>query len=165
MKVRLHLSPFVVRLNLSVCWAFLSLGILGFLSGCTGLSPDRYLFNKQSFMLSEGHPSVYVAGYVDGCSAGRRLGGDNRFVYRKNNTRFDKDALYAQGWQEGQINCRNEALAEDIQPVPRTQRANKASKSHRTVENPKEAESKKHGDEENRAAEEEMRQIWEELRK
>ncbi len=148
MKVRLH---------------FFIWGILGFLTGCTGLNPERYLFNKQSYMLSEGHPPAYVAGYVDGCSAGRRLGGDNRFVYRKNNTRFDKDALYAQGWQEGQINCRNEALAENVQPVSKDPSENKKSK--KAIEKTADTEARKHLESENQAAEEEMRQIWEELRK
>lgn len=85
-----------------------------FLVGCTGLSSERYLANKQTFMLSQGFPPAYVAGYADGCSAGRRLAGDTNFVFRKNNTRFDRDALYARGWQEGQINCRNEAQEEII---------------------------------------------------
>jgi hypothetical protein len=143
--------------------AFLSMGNLGFLTGCTGLSSDRYLFNKRSFMLSEDHPPAYVAGYVDGCSAGRRLAGDNRFVYRKDSVRFDKDALYAQGWQEGQINCRNEALAEEIHPVPSNQGRHKAS--HRTLRNVTEKVEVKKTTEEDQAVEAEMRQMWEELRK
>ena len=165
MKVRLHFFASVLKGGLLPISQCLGIGIIGFLVGCTGLSPDRYLFNKQSFMLSEGHPPAYVAGYVDGCSAGRRLGGDNRFVYRKNNARFDKDALYAQGWQEGQINCRNEALTEDIQPVPRHHGTEKQSKSSQSGEKMLEVETKKVVDEENRAAEEEMRKIWDELRK
>lgn len=83
-------------------------------AGCTGLSAERFLANKQTYMMSQGFPPAYVVGYVDGCSAGRRLAGDTNFVFRKNNTRFDRDALYARGWQEGQINCRNEAQEEII---------------------------------------------------
>jgi hypothetical protein len=67
-------------------------------------------------MLSQGNPPSYVAGYIDGCSAGRRLAGDKTFTYRKNNSRFETDALYARGWQEGQINCRNEVLVESSDP-------------------------------------------------
>lgn len=143
MKVKLHI---------------LGLGLLGILVGCTGLSPDRYLFNKQSYMLSQGNPPAYVTGYIDGCSAGRRLAGDNRFVYRKNNTRFDKDALYARGWQEGQINCRNEALAEEIKSLRNSQRREESASKNPTVD-------EQRGKEDERAAEEEIRALWEELRK
>ena len=107
-------------------------------------------------MLNQGNPPAYVAGYVDGCASGRRLGGDRRFSYRKNNTRFDKDALYARGWQEAQINCRNETLTEG---------------EFLTYENPPDAASKRAKpktealSEADRKAEEEMRIIWEELKK
>ncbi len=135
---------------------FLALGVLGVLTGCTGLNPDRYLLNKQEFMLAQGNPPAYVSGYVDGCSAGRRLGGDKHFAYRKNNTRFEKDALYARGWQEGQINCRNEALEEEQQGINTAgKRRAKAAK-----ENPENTM-----DESEKKAEAEMREIWEELRK
>jgi hypothetical protein len=133
---------------------------LAFLTGCTGLSPERYLLNKQTFMLSEGNPPAYVAGYVDGCSAGRRLGGDKRFVYRKNSIRFEKDALYARGWQEGQINCRNEALAEDEYSEGKpNNRWRKLNSSALNEEQNKKVESA------NLAEEEAMRAMWEELRK
>ncbi|HXH55629.1 MAG TPA: hypothetical protein VNK03_07820 [Gammaproteobacteria bacterium] len=131
-----------------------------FLTGCVGgLSPERFLLNKQSFMLSEGSPPAYVAGYVDGCSAGRRLAGDKRFVYRKNGTRFEKDALYARGWQEGQINCRNEALEED------TYIGGKPKGGWRKLESPTSNMEKKSVERVNHAEEEKMRVMWEELRK
>ena len=102
-------------------------------------------------MLDQGDPPAYVAGYVDGCGAGRRLAGDKSFAYRKNNTRFEKDALYARGWQEAQINCRNEALTQDLRSLvdPKKQQ----------TPNDKKVEA------ENRAAEVEMHEIWEELKK
>jgi hypothetical protein len=133
---------------------------LAFLTGCTGgLSPERYLLNKHSFMLSEGSPSAYVAGYVDGCSAGRRLAGDKRFVYRKNGARFEKDALYARGWQEGQINCRNEALEEE------TYIGGKPKNRWRKLEAPTVQEENKKVEAVNSVEEEKMRAMWEELRK
>lgn len=132
---------------------------LAFLAGCTGLSPDRYLLNKQSFMLSEGTPPAYVAGYVDGCSAGRRLAGDKRFVYRKNGARFEKDALYARGWQEGQINCRNEAIEEDTYIGGKPKGGWRKLEELPVSEKDKKAESMSH------AEEEKMRLMWEELRK
>lgn len=132
---------------------------LGLLTGCTGLSPERYLLNKQSFMLSEGNPPAYVAGYVDGCGAGRRLAGDKRFVYRKNGTRFEKDALYARGWQEGQINCRNEALEEDEYI------GGKSKNRWRKLRAPTLAEENKKVESANAEEEAKMRAMWEELRK
>lgn len=148
MKVT-KLKPYVIMI-----------AILAFVTGCAGgLSPERYLLNKQSFMLSEGNPPAYVTGYADGCSAGRRLAGDKRFVYRKNGTRFEKDALYARGWQEGQINCRNEALEEDTYIGGKPKGGwRKLEASTPNTENRK-VESVNH------AEEEKMRLMWEELRK
>ena len=129
------------------------------LTGCTGLSPDRYLANKQKFMLDQGDPPAYVAGYVDGCAAGRRLAGDKSFVYRKNNTRFEKDALYARGWQEAQINCRNEALAQDLRGLVDPKKKDDQELSGIG------AEKKRKMDAKSRAVEAEMHEIWEELKK
>lgn len=85
------------------------------LSGCVGLSGNRYLENKHLFMVGRGDPVAYADGYVDGCSSGRRVAGDQRFKYRQNTVRLEKDALYGRGWQEGQINCRNEVIAQGMQ--------------------------------------------------
>ncbi len=135
---------------------FWLLGSCLLLSGCVGLSADRYLANKRTYMLDQGNPPSYVIGYSDGCSSGRRLGGDKRFVYRKNNTQFDKDALYARGWQEAQINCRNEALVDkNAGLIP----GNKKKKNEVDPLQPQKS------DPANAAAEAEMREIWEELKK
>lgn len=139
---------------------FFKLAVLGFVAGCTGLSPERFLANKQEFMISQGNPPTYVAGYIDGCSSGRRLAGDKGFVYRKNNTRFEKDALYARGWQEGQINCRNEALEEAV----RSASAN-GTEMVVTTKVPEPESMAPPVDAKSRAEEIEMRQIWEELKK
>lgn len=135
---------------------FLSLTLLLLLVGCTGLNPDRYLANKQTYMLSQGNPPSYVAGYIDGCSAGRRLAGDKAFAYRKNNARFDTDALYARGWQEGQINCRNEVLIESSDPE---RGAVLTPPPGSPVAEPFPTNPQK------RAEEMEMQQMWEELKK
>ncbi|HQW58106.1 MAG TPA: hypothetical protein PK583_04045 [Gammaproteobacteria bacterium] len=133
---------------------------MAFLTGCAGgLNPERYLLNKQSFMLSEDNPPAYVSGYVDGCSAGRRLAGDKRFVYRKNGARFEKDALYARGWQEGQINCRNEALEEE------TYIAGRPKGGWRKLENATPDTENRRVQSANHVEEEKMRAMWEELRK
>ena len=137
----------------------LMIGTLVLVAGCTGLSPDRYLVNKQSFMIGQGNPPAYVEGYIDGCSSGRRLGGDKKFVYRKNNARFEKDALYARGWQEGQINCRNEVLSEQLGICT------EEDPQSRPPEGSVEAERYRRVEAESRAAKAEMHEIWEELRK
>lgn len=131
------------------------LGMFFSLFGCTGLSPDRYLDNKQAYMIGQGDPPAYVAGYVDGCSSGRRLAGERRFKYRKNELRFEKDALYARGWQEGQINCRNEVLSGGI--------GIRSGDEH--IRETVSTDRQKRIASEDRAVEEEMRQIWEELKK
>lgn len=137
--------------------SLLLLGTLSLLTGCTGLNSDRYLYNKQTFLLNHGNPPAYVTGYIEGCSAGRRLAGDKRFVYKKNQTRFEKDALYTRGWQEGQINCRNEALAEQqgIMLIPTKKSPGKKVPT----------KEEKDFQEAEKAAEKELQEIWEELKK
>jgi len=142
---------------MKVKFQIILLSILGFLSGCAGLNADRYLTNKQEYMMSQGNPPSYVAGYVDGCSSGRRLGGDKRFVYRKNGTRFDKEALYARGWEEGQISCRNEALAEDQVLSQRGSSSGLARSADQERHRRLELEESE--------AEAQMREMWEEMKK
>lgn len=135
-----------------------------FLAGCagmTGLSPDRYLSNKYSYMVTQGNPPSYVAGYVDGCATGRGIAGDKRFKYRKNNTRAERDALYARGWQDGQINCRNEVLQETCDPLkPERIRPGNAPLGLSLDE-----ARRQRVEAESRAADSEINEIWEELKK
>ena len=121
------------------------------LSGCIGLSGKRYLENKHLFMVGRGDPAPYADGYVDGCSCGRRLAGDQRFKYRQNTVRLEKDALYARGWQEGQINCRNEVIADGMQ-IHQKPTAGSPEISEATTP-------------EQKAIEAEMRELWNELKK
>jgi len=150
--------------------------LFGLLSACTGLDPERYLSNKQSFMINQGNPPSYAEGYIDGCSAGRRLAGDKHFIYRKNATRFDKEALYAKGWQDGQINCRNEVLEEEqfflkekiealSAKTPTHSKAHIKAAAHHEKISEIDAERQKRIEAESRAAETEMHEIWEELKK
>lgn len=142
-----------MKVNLSV----LSLLCL-LLSACTGLSANRYLNNKHVFMVGRDLPTPYADGYVDGCSVGRRLAGDKRFAYRQDGLRFEKDAVYARGWQEGQVNCRNEVLAEgfDIRKKPALSSPDPLNAEPLAPSSP---------NVEQRAIELEMREIWDELKK
>ena len=131
--------------------------VIGFLVlvGCA--SGTKYLEYKHSFLLGQGKPPAYVDGYIDGCSTGRRMAGENQFSYRKDAERMEKDALYARGWQDGQITCRNEALIEQQQAH---QAQNYGSRSASIDE-----ERNRRMAVECKAAEAEMREIWEELKK
>lgn len=152
----LHLAiGFLALKTMKVKKLIFLIGTLGSLVGCTGLSPDRYLANKHSFMIGRGDPPAYVSGYVDGCSSGRRLAGEKRFVYRKNELRFEKDALYARGWQEGQINCRNEVLSQGLGMRSDDDHIGQTVKEDR----------KRRMESEDRSVDAEMREIWEALRK
>lgn len=128
----------------------LALGAVLLLSGCasTGINPKQHLSSLHSSLNSQAKPPAYVDGYVDGCSSGRRLAGDNKFNYRKNNARAEQDALYARGWQDGQINCRNEYLLE-----------------YQNAANPKNIGSVPIDNYRQKQEEAEMKAIWDELKK
>jgi hypothetical protein len=130
----------------------LVLGLAMVLSGCAvkSINPKQHLNSMHSSFISQGKPPAYVDGYVDGCSSGRRLAGDNNFTYRKNNARAEQDALYAKGWQDGQINCGNEYLVE-------RQNANTALVGAPEISSVEKQRYK--------AEEAEMRAIWDELKK
>ena len=131
--------------NMKVKLPIVVIGTFLILTGCTSLNTESYLKNTHSYLTCQGKPPAYVDGYVDGCSSGRSMAGDRNFKYRKDDGRSDRDALYARGWQDGQIACRNEVLAEQQQA---------------TVEGPcLESNSRR------KQEEAEMRAIWDELKK
>lgn len=136
-----------------------SLLVLG-LTGCsTGISPDRHLANTRDFMLSQGKPKAYVEGYLDGCSTGRRTAGDKKFSYKRDNLRADKDALYARGWEDGQVCCRNEYIAEQQKEVE--YRAESRGVSFSSIDE----ERNRRVTEESRRADAKVQEIWDELKK
>lgn len=130
------------------------------LAGCsTGISSDRYLTNTRDFMVSKGKPTAYVDGYTDGCSTGRRLAGDKKFSYKRDNARSERDALYARGWEEGQIFCRNEVIAEQ------QREAEGKAEGRGTFFTSVDEERNRRVALESKAADAEVRDIWEELKK
>lgn len=148
MKAKFHLSLSVVTLSLMLN-----------LTGCSMVNTTRYLTYKHEFLVKQGNPPAYVDGYVDGCSSGLRMAGDNNFKYKKNAERADRDALYAKGWNDGQICCRNEMLLEKQRKAQ--EEAAKAGQSYNSIEE----QRNRRVQAESRAADTEMREIWEELRK
>lgn len=93
----------------------LSFTFILLLTACSNIVSERNLTNMHAYMVSEGKPPAYVDGYIDGCSSGRSLAGDKNYQYRRDNVRVEQDALYARGWEDGQITCRNECIVEKQQ--------------------------------------------------
>ncbi len=124
------------------------------LLGCaTGLTAEGYLNNTRDAMLSQGRPQGYIEGYLDGCSTGRRMAGDKKFEYKRNVVRADRDALYARGWQDGQIQCRNDVIAEEEAKCKEQSFSNEpADERHRRMEAQKNSSA-------------EAQEMWEFLRK
>lgn len=139
----------------------MGLGFIGLssLMGCTGVSPESHLKNMHSYMCSQGKPAAYVDGYIDGCSTGRRMAGDKKYCYRRNVARADRDALYARGWQDGQICCRNEVLAEQEQAAREREQSNGFLSSNMDEERRRRVEA------ESRKNDAEIQEIWDQLRK
>lgn len=146
--MKLKCQTLLIGHSLSMC--------LLMLMGCaTPQGVQWYLADKQSVLVAKGNPPAYVEGYLDGCSSGRRMGGDRRFAYKKDEARAEREALYARGWQEGNICCKNETLTDAYEK----QYANPGMGSSIDAERQRRVQA------ESIAAEAEMREIWEELKK
>jgi hypothetical protein len=137
--------------------AFLGLTLI--LTGCSMVNTNRHLTYKREFLVNQGNPPAYVDGYVDGCSSGMRMAGETAYKYRKDAERADKDALYARGWHDGQICCRNEMLMEKQREAQKE--AEKRGMAFRSIE--EQRNSRVQAD--SRAADTEMSELWEQLRK
>lgn len=136
------------------CLAGLVIALTGCSAGMGGVK--WYLADKQSTLVARGNPPAYVEGYLDGCSSGRRMAGDRRFSYRQDAARAEREALYARGWQEGNIACKNEALTDEYE---------RQCEQQKGMQSPLDAERHRRVEAESRAAEAEMKEIWEELKK
>lgn len=123
------------------------------LTGCVGLSSNKHLSSLRDHLICEGKPPAYVDGYVAGCDTGRYLAGVKGSYYRKDATRAEQDALYARGWQDGQIACRNEAIIE------RQQQAIASGGSGSVISSDMDETRRR------RMEEAEMQEIWEQLKK
>lgn len=131
----------------------LVIGAVLSLTGCMGLSSNRHLTSLRDHLICEGKPPAYVDGYVDGCDTGRYLAGVKGSYYRKDAVRADQDALYARGWQDGQITCRNEAIVE------RQQQAIASGQSGSVIVSDMDETRRR------RMEEAEMQEIWDQLKK
>ena len=55
--------------------------------------------------LGEDQPPAYADGYRDGCETGRKAGGDPFSVFIKNTQRYEVEAPYQRGWDDGFNAC------------------------------------------------------------
>lgn len=51
-------------------------------------------------------PPAFQDGYIEGCSSGRKAGGEDAYPFKKNLDRYDADSLYRSGWDDGFRVCR-----------------------------------------------------------
>lgn len=147
-----------MKVNLPTLLMAQGLGLLiVMLTGCSAGSGGVkwYLADKQTMLEGKGNPPSYIQGYLDGCSSGRRMGGDKRFAYKKDEARASVEALYERGWQEGNICCKNETLTD----------AYERQYEKGTTGSAIDIERNRRVQAESAAAEAEMREIWEELKK
>lgn len=146
----------LMKVKLPILLLIQVIALFSTLPGCSSSTGGArsYLVDKQAVLLAKGNPPSYVDGYIDGCSTGKRMGGDRRFAYKRDGERAEREALYARGWQEGQITCKNETLRDDYY-----------RQSEQGVGSSVDAERHRRVEAESRAAEAEMREIWEELKK
>ena len=73
------------------------------LGGCAGSEGQR--------LMREGASPAYAQGFDDGCSSGKRAGGDMFAQFHKNVRAFQMDPDYRQGWNDGNAECRSEEIS------------------------------------------------------
>ena len=57
-------------------------------------------------IVGSGQPKAYKDGYKDGCDSGYVQAGHPYYRFSKNVTRYSRDDLYKQGWDDGSTACR-----------------------------------------------------------
>ena len=67
--------------------------------------PTGYLFANRDTLLMQGHATNFVEGYIDGCKSGQNRAGDRLFEYMQNETRFNIERDYTDGWKQGELFC------------------------------------------------------------
>ena len=67
-----------------------------------------------------GYPEAYTQGYDDGCSSGKKAGGSWFDEFKKDVHRFQRDADYHDGWQDGFEECKSQ-FKENMHQLERSQ--------------------------------------------
>jgi len=74
-------------------------------------------------MRQQGYGPNYSQGYGDGCTSGKKAGGSMFDQFKKDVRRFDSNAKYKEGWNDGYKECRSEEkeLMHEIESSSRDQ--------------------------------------------
>ncbi|WP_144210320.1 hypothetical protein [Shewanella donghaensis] len=67
--------------------------------------------STRDYMVEQGYPLAYADGFQDGCDSGNKAGGSLFDQFKKDVTRFNSEADYAQGWSDGFRQCETEQEA------------------------------------------------------
>ena len=101
-----------IREDRAMRWTLLFLGLI--VSGCFTLNsakhqgpPPRQSTTPAQVdaMVGVQKPADYKSGFRDGCNSGNVEKGNNSYNFKKDETRFDSDAQYRQGWSDGFTRC------------------------------------------------------------
>jgi hypothetical protein len=64
--------------------------------------------SSYEYLVAQGYPEPFAAGYNDGCGSGRQAAGAMTGGFKKDVPRYLKDAQYAEGWNDGFHQCQAE---------------------------------------------------------
>ena len=94
-------SLLILQNNLSFLFILTVTGVL--LTGCGPTEGQR--------LLQEGASPAYAQGYDDGCSSGKKAGGNMFSQFHKNVHQYQGNGDYSQGWNDGHEECRSEQIS------------------------------------------------------
>lgn len=80
---------------------FIIIALTLFLAGCA--TSD----SQVEADIGAGQPPQYQAGYRDGCDTGLSAAGNPYYHFHKDVAATSSDPLYASGWQDGLMMCRD----------------------------------------------------------
>lgn len=101
---------------------FAGLMLLGF-TGCAtyGYGPavaGYTSLDEVNRAVGDHQPVEYRVGYMEGCDSGHVSAGKAGFTFKKDQARFEKDALYQRGWEDGYVRCKDRYVRATTYAVP-----------------------------------------------
>lgn len=69
-----------------------------------------FLQVKREQLLAYGNSPDFVDGYIHGCSSGKSLIDDKRYVAEKDAFRYSQSREYSIGWERGYYECRDTSI-------------------------------------------------------
>ena len=91
-------------------WIIALTGLL--LTGCASYygggyyGPRATSIDQVDLMVGTQQPVEYRVGFQSGCDSGSVSAGNRAYTFKKDVVRYDVDALYKQGWDDGYNRCR-----------------------------------------------------------